>query len=427
MEAMSLFSHILIGGAGMGAALYTIGADLLATYGRGTVRRGPNERQAVALTFDDGPDPVFTPHILATLEQFGARATFFVIGKQAEQHPEIIRALANAGHEVGHHTYGHRPLWLLTPRQTREEIERGTHVLAAILGRPPQYFRPPWGHFNLEAMRHSNRLQQRRMLWSLRAEGWLSLASPQTMVRTIVQRLHPGAIINLHDGGGLRHTPARTAAALPSILRLIHERGYRCLTLSELLTARPTTRSLATLSSRVWDWYECAWNAWYRVEKLGPASILTLGPAIHNGPRLILYDGAMIHPGAHVGELHLDRARLGELHRTVARQHVGLALRRELESTLQRLAQLVVEQPRYHRFEAFRSTTLFWKETTRLGFETCAPDTDWRHRFLGWYQRMLLRRDHPLGCGRLQGRRWEARTIWLSRQELLRRYGRPGR
>jgi peptidoglycan/xylan/chitin deacetylase (PgdA/CDA1 family) len=423
MEAISVFSHLLLAGVPTVAALYTIGADLLASTGKGTVRRGPEDRHAVALTFDDGPDPVFTPRILAILAQFNARATFFVIGKQAEQHPAVVRAIVDAGHEVGNHTYRHRPFWLLSPHQTREEIDRGAHVLTAILGEPPRYFRPPWGRLNLEAVRHSTRARQQRVLWSLRAEGWLPLASPETIVRLVAQRLHPGAIIGLHDGGGLRHTPARMAAALPALLRLIRERGYRCLTLSELLPEAPTAPSHVVLSERVWDRYERAWNAWHGIERLGQDTILTLGPAIHYGSALLLRDGTMIHPGAQVGELHLDRTRVAHLHRTVAPRYLGLALRRELERTLQRLAQMVVEQPHCHELEAFRSTTLFWREAQCLGFEVGAGDSGWHLGFLGWYQRMLLARDHPLGRRRLQGKRWAARTIWLSRRELLRRYG----
>jgi peptidoglycan-N-acetylglucosamine deacetylase len=405
-----------------GAALYTIGADLLAVGGKGTVRRGPAYRHAVALTFDDGPDPAYTPRILDVLAQFGARATFFVIGKQAEQHPGIIRAIAHAGHDVGNHSYGHRPLWLLSPHRTRQEIDRGAHVLTTILGEPPRYFRPPWGRFNLAAARHSTRVRQQRVLWSLRAEGWLPLASPQTIVRNVARRLHPGAIIDLHDGGGLGGTPARTTAALPALLRLLRERNYRCLNLSELLTGASTTPDHEIQSSPMWDWYEWAWNAWYGVEQIGQDTILALGPAIYDGPDLILRDGTMIPPGAQIGELHLDRTRVAHLHRTVASHRLGLALRRELEHTLQQLARMVVERPPYHGLQAFRSTTLFWKEATRLGFEASPRGSGWHLGFLGWYQQMLLARDHPLGRRRLQGKRWEARTIWLSRQALLRHY-----
>ena len=97
MEAISACSSLLLGGLAGSAMLYTVGADLWAAYGKKAVRRGPVHRHAVALTFDDGPDPVFTPQLLDILAQFGARATFFVIGKQAEQHPEIVRAIAGAG------------------------------------------------------------------------------------------------------------------------------------------------------------------------------------------------------------------------------------------------------------------------------------------------------------------------------------------
>jgi hypothetical protein len=155
---------------------------------------------------------------------------------------------------------------------------------------------------------------------------------------------------------------------------------------------------------------------------LGQETILTLGPAIHYGPDLILRDGTIIHPGAQVGELHLDRARVTHLHRTVAQRRLGFALRHELEETLQRLAQQVIAQPQYHPLEAFRSTTLFWKEATRLGFEVCEQDIGWHEVLVGWYQRLLLARDHPLGRHRLRGRRWKACTVWLSRRELLRRY-----
>jgi peptidoglycan/xylan/chitin deacetylase (PgdA/CDA1 family) len=119
MEPISAFGPMLLGVVGTGAALYTIGADLLAACVQGTVRCSSVTDHAIALTFDDGPDPIFTPQVLNILTQFRARGTFFVIGKRAEQYPEIIRAIAEAGHEVGNHTYTHRPLWLLPPHQTR--------------------------------------------------------------------------------------------------------------------------------------------------------------------------------------------------------------------------------------------------------------------------------------------------------------------
>jgi peptidoglycan-N-acetylglucosamine deacetylase len=218
MAVMSTLCQILLGSTAANAIVYIVGADLLAGYRQATVHCGPTERRAVALTFDDGPNPIFTPRILDTLAQFGARGTFFVIGRRAEQYPEIVRAIAAAGHEVGNHTYHHRPLWLLPPHLTREEIDRCARVLSSILGQPPRYFRPPWGRFNWAAYRHCARVEERPILWSLRAEGWMPIASPEAIVHTVARQLHPGAIIDLHDGGGLRDTPARTAEALPTLL-----------------------------------------------------------------------------------------------------------------------------------------------------------------------------------------------------------------
>jgi hypothetical protein len=98
----------------------------------------------------------------------------------------------------------------------------------------------------------------------------------------------------------------------------------------------------------------------------------------------------MIRHGALLGELHLDRARVARLHRTTPQRRLGFALRRELECTLRRLAHMAVEHRLYHRLEAFRTTTLFWREATRLGFEACARDRGCHHGFLSGYQRMLL-------------------------------------
>jgi hypothetical protein len=250
----------------------------------------------------------------------------------------------------------------------------------------------------------------------------MPIASPEAIVHTVARQLHPGAIIDLHDGGGLRDTPARTAEALPTLLRLLQEHGYRSLGLSELLLERPAGPSNATLMSRFWDWYESAWNTYYGVEELGDDAILSVGSAIHYGPDVVLQDGTMIAPGAEVGELHLDRTRVAHLHQAYAHHRLGFALRRELRYALQLLAHEVVEHPRYQKLPASRSTTLFWKEAIRLGFEVCSRDIGWHQTFLGWYQQMLLTRDHPQGWRRLQGKRWESRTIWLSRSRLLRRY-----
>ncbi len=102
---------LILSAAGVGGLAYTLGAHLIASAGIGTVHRGPASRRAVALTFDDGPDPIHTPRILDTLAQYHARATFFIVGERAQKHPEIVRAIAAGQHEIGNHTFTHPHLW----------------------------------------------------------------------------------------------------------------------------------------------------------------------------------------------------------------------------------------------------------------------------------------------------------------------------
>lgn len=415
----------LIGAAAVAGIAHTLAAHLLASSGLGTVHRGPATRRAVALTFDDGPDPASTPRVLETLDGFGARATFFLIGARAEQHPEIVRAIADAGHEIGSHTYTHRHLWLLPPGRTRDEMNRAAETLAAITGMPVRYFRPPWGKFNLAAYRHAKRLGQRRVLWSLRPEGWRPAPDAQAIVRAVNRRLHPGAIIDLHDAAHAPGRPIHTAQALPAILSMLATRGYRCVTLSELLDASPAAVRTRGLISRAWDLYERAWARAYRLESVGDVGLLAIGPTTHRGPTVRLGDGTLIASGDAVCELHFDRHHVMRLHAELPPRRVIFALRRDVERSLRQLAALVARDPRYVSTKAFRGTTLFWEGTPYLGCEVRPLAGRWGPRFFTWYLRMLMARDHPLGWNRLQGRNLEPRVVWLSRQELLRRYG-PG-
>jgi hypothetical protein len=363
--------------------------------------------------------------VLEVLERFGARATFFLIGTRAEQHPETVRAIVDAGHEIGSHTHTHRHLWLLPPGRTRDEMNRAAETLAAITGAPVRYFRPPWGKFNLAAYRHAPRLRQQRVLWSLRPEGWRPARDPQAIVRAVDLRLHPGAIIGLHDA---THAPGRathTVDALPAILDRLATRGYRCVTLGELLDAPPAAARVRGLASRAWDLYERAWARLYRLEPVGDVGLLAIGPATHRGPTVTLGDETVIAAGDAVCELHFDRHHVMRLHADLPPRRVIFALRRDSERSVRQLAALVARDPRYATVKAFRGTTLFWEGTTYFGCEVRTLEGRWMPRFFAWYLKMLMARDHPLGWSRLQGRNLEPRVVWLSRQELLRRYGPP--
>lgn len=216
-------------------AAYTLGAQLLVRLGA-AVRRGPYRRR-VALTFDDGPHPVYTPRLLELLDVSGVCATFFLVGRHAEEHPEVVRAIA-ARHDLGSHTYSHPHLWRLSPQQTRREILGGHRTVEAIAGRPVRFFRPPWGAMNLAALWICQAEGIVPVLWTVRGEGAVLRPSAEEMAQAVVRRSHPGAIVNLHDRGGFPDTPERVLRALPTIIAGLRARGLELVGLAELLAGR---------------------------------------------------------------------------------------------------------------------------------------------------------------------------------------------
>lgn len=153
----------------------------------------------VALTFDDGPDPQRTPAVLDLLARQGVRATFFVVGARAEAHPELVRRMATEGHVVGNHSYTHS--WRFPLRslgRTMEELRRTGEVLHRITGRQPRLFRPPFGVTNPTIARAVRRLGLDPVGWSIRSLDTMG-QSPERVAARILRRLHPGAVILLHD------------------------------------------------------------------------------------------------------------------------------------------------------------------------------------------------------------------------------------
>jgi peptidoglycan/xylan/chitin deacetylase (PgdA/CDA1 family) len=230
----------ILGGAALAlglvlfAALYLPGFDL---FGR-PLRRVPEARGVVALTFDDGPDADATPRVLAALQRRGHRATFFVIGERATAAPEIVRAIVAAGCTVGNHT--HRHSWLTPgygPRRLRAELERATAAIVAAAGADarPRFVRPPIGllgpYFAAAAVAAGLRL----VTFSARAgDASLWPLGRDRVLRRVARALQPGAIVALHDGAEVRGRAAPAPALIEAVLDLVEARGLRSVTLEEL-------------------------------------------------------------------------------------------------------------------------------------------------------------------------------------------------
>ncbi|HEY2493530.1 MAG TPA: polysaccharide deacetylase family protein, partial [Paenibacillus sp.] len=138
-------------------------------FGFRVFRRGKGKR-AFALTFDDGPDPQYTPQLLDLLKQYHAKGTFFVVGSNAEQHPELIKRMHDEGHLIGIHNYTHKTNWLMRPRTVRNQIMKTDKIIHDITGERTSYYRPPWGIINL--FDFSKRNQFKIVLWSSMFGDW---------------------------------------------------------------------------------------------------------------------------------------------------------------------------------------------------------------------------------------------------------------
>lgn len=193
--------------------------------------------EAVALTFDDGPDGHLEP-FLDTLDDAGARATFFAVGEQVEQDPGRLREIVSRGHEVGVHCHRHRNYLRLTPRQTVEDMRRARETVEEASGCRARLFRPPYGVFNLASWIEADRQGWERVLWSRWGKDWEARATPRSVADEI-GRPEPGDVLLLHDSdrysapGSWRNT----LGALRIVLGRLDDSGLRALPVGELLGA----------------------------------------------------------------------------------------------------------------------------------------------------------------------------------------------
>lgn len=188
------------------------------------LRRLASRTSHIYLTFDDGPDPEWTPRFLDVLEAAGVRATFFVVGHAARRYRTLLRHIAAAGHEIGNHTYAHRHPWTLTPTEACREVENGTAAIADVLGQAPRLFRPPHGRLRPAMTGAASGLGQRTVLWSLSARDWGPFAQGQRIASRL-SRAAAGDIVLMHDGHNRRNHPWETLHALPGLLGRLRETG----------------------------------------------------------------------------------------------------------------------------------------------------------------------------------------------------------
>jgi peptidoglycan/xylan/chitin deacetylase (PgdA/CDA1 family) len=187
------------------------------------------EGMAIAITFDDGPNPELTPRLLDMLKERGLKATFFVVGQNVEEYPGIVTRMASEGHEVANHSWSHPALTKLGIESFRKQIENTNQAIAKATGKRPVLMRPPYGATSLTLNRRLNeQFGLKVILWSVDSLDW-KYRNSNRVCNAIVQNTRPGSIILAHD----IHTT--TIAAMPATLDALLAKGYKFVTVSELI------------------------------------------------------------------------------------------------------------------------------------------------------------------------------------------------
>ncbi|MCI4062418.1 polysaccharide deacetylase family protein [Micromonospora sp. R77] len=190
------------------------------------------DERLIALTFDDGPLPQWTPMVLDTLDRYAVPATFFLVGSRARQHAGLLRGRLDR-HEVGNHSWVHHDLARLDAHGAYDDLRRSHDAIVAATGRVPRLFRPPWGHLGGAALHAAARLNYRLVLWTLQMVEGQFPHDPAGHARRIVADVRPGTILLGHDVG----TDDRLVAlrGLPDMITGLRDRGYTFVTVSHLL------------------------------------------------------------------------------------------------------------------------------------------------------------------------------------------------
>ncbi len=199
------------------------------------LEKGKPGARTIALTFDDGPHPVTTREVLAILARYDARATFFLLGHKVEMHPDVVKEIRDAGHELGIHGFDHDHLFSLrSSRYARSQIERAQRAIELACGVKPTLFRPPIGFASHLTFRGAERARVELVAWTVRSLDGIASARADAIASRVIARLTDGAIVLMHDSSERDNFAPASIAALPAILEAIRERGYRAVGVGEL-------------------------------------------------------------------------------------------------------------------------------------------------------------------------------------------------
>ena len=199
------------------------------------IKKGNENEKVIALTFDDGPDEVFTPQVLDILKKYDVKATFFLIGEKVPYNKKIVKREKEEGHEIGNHTFTHINASKKTYEEIEEEITKTQEAIKDVTGEYPTLFRPPYRALSRDLCKIVKEKNMNIVLWSnIDVRDW-SNPGVNNMVNTIESKVENGNIIILHDYNTVRNNKSQTIQALEIVIPKLKEEGYKFVTISELM------------------------------------------------------------------------------------------------------------------------------------------------------------------------------------------------
>jgi peptidoglycan/xylan/chitin deacetylase (PgdA/CDA1 family) len=429
----------------------------------GVYRRGKDAGK-VALTFDDGPHPIYTPILLDVLRRYQVKATFFLLGSNVERYPDIVAAIHRDGHQIGVHNYVHVSNWLLTPGMvTRNQADATAERIERITGTRPSYYRPPWGILNVFDLWLLRR-RYRIILWSRMPRDWSSKIGKSRLAKRLMGRVGGGDIVLLHDSGETygadSDAPEYTLRALPPLIEKLSRQGIRCVRVDEMLDGAvryargkgedqgqragesehedqdESGRAVRAMGWAkklllfVWMQWEHGFERMLKVEPVDAENpLLKLRVRKYQGSQVLtLSDGETIRRGDQVAELHFDNKRLFSI-AVGSRSPVQLAIKmiRGVELLLPKVRRMLAE-PKYRDVKGLYGISMIHRGAVRLGFTVIGLPKGVFAVSAKVYLRLLLYVVHPEGKERLQSRRelLQPKIIAMSRKELMNRYSQAG-
>ncbi|MFB6365966.1 polysaccharide deacetylase family protein [Paenibacillus elgii] len=187
----------------------------------------------VALTFDDGPDPKYTPQVLDILKQYEAKATFFVVGRQVVNYPDVLKRIHDEGHSIGNHSWNHANLTKLSSAQIQKEIKSTDEAIEKIIGAFTPMVRAPYGAITASTRRSLTSAGRQIVDWTVDTKDWSGTASGD-MVELVRKRTKNGGIVLMHSFGGKNGKLDNTIEALPLMIEALKQDGYAFVTVPEL-------------------------------------------------------------------------------------------------------------------------------------------------------------------------------------------------